>query len=402
MYFEVTRHTPMRRLVLAAMLPLTALAVFSCSSIQEPVSVPTLANVTMTVRPVRVLLGVATRAEPLMVSARSDVTVLDGDGKTVRDKVSLRKTPVGFTKKAVSLGGVDWGAPAIILVPSPGDHIQVDDTVYAGEIVLVKRGESVAVVNRVSIEDYVAGVVTCEMPSRFERAALEAQAVAARTYVLWQMKQRRLLLYDVTDDTGSQVYGGITGTTGSGKLATERTSGTVLMYNWQFLPAFYFSTCGGRTVNASYLRGAPLIEPLTGVECGYCKASKRYRWAITIPGEEIEGALGQAGYITGKLLDLSVVKAIDGGWVDTVEIKSSEGVKQISGYALRQVVGTSRLYSTNFEIEKSGDKYILRGRGYGHGVGLCQWGANGMADLGHNYVDILKHYYQGAGVLKIY
>jgi stage II sporulation protein D len=116
----------------------------------------------------------------------------------------------------------------------------------------------------------------------------------------------------------------------------------------------------------------------------------------------MEKDLIQPGYASGQLLDVVIAKTISGGWVDTVDVVSTAGRRQIAGYVLRQAVGTSRLYSTKFKITKSGQDYIFEGWGYGHGVGLCQWGANGMALAGHPYPEILTHYYPGAGILKIY
>ena len=392
----------MKRVVFAMLLPLTVVAVFSCAHIEPPVNVPRVENVRIEIRPVRVLVGVATRAQPIFVSAAREVAVWSQDAKDVLGSIGIDKTPVGFTQTSVTIGNTQWGTPAVILVPDADDQIKVGDTVYPGQIALVKRGESVAAVNFVLMEDYVAGVVTCEMPSYFERSALQTQAVAARTFALWQMKQRRLQVYDVKDDVSDQVYRGLSGTTAASRLASERTRGTVVVYDWQFLPAFFFSTCGGYTVGAAYLRGAPVIPPLSGVKCEYCKASKRYRWAITISAAEIEQALAKAGYLSGSLEDIRVTKTIPGGWVDTVEIVASNGTKQLAGYVLRQVVGTSRLYSTNFIAVRSGANYIFEGRGYGHGVGLCQYGANGMASRGFNFVEILEYYYPGASVKRIY
>jgi stage II sporulation protein D len=252
------------------------------------------------------------------------------------------------------------------------------------------------------MEQYVAGVVSCEMPAYFESSALQAQAVAARTYVLWQMKNNRLGMYDVKDDVSSQVYRGATGTNPAGKAAAERSAGVVMIYEWKFLPALYHSTCGGHTMPASHMRGAPIIAPLGGVECGYCRASKRYHWPLVVPESRMEEALAKANLLSGRLLDVRVTNTLEGGWVDTVEVTSDGARKQISGYALRQALGTSELYSTNFTVRKSGDKYVFDGYGFGHGVGLCQWGANGMALAGYNYADIMRHYYPDAEILKIY
>ena len=392
----------MRRLFLLSLVPALALGVFSCARIERPVSVPVVQNFALALRPVRVLVGTATLTQKLDVSAQGKAGIWADDGKTLLAAALLDKAPVTVKGGAVVVGGQNLARACVILAGESGGTVQVGANSYPGQIVLVARGESVIAVNYVSMEDYVAGVVSCEMPPYFERAALEAQAVAARTYALWTMKHTRLLSYDLKDDTSSQVYRGVTGTSAYGREAARRTAGITLIYEWAFLPSFFFSTCGGHTAVASQMRGAPLVDPLSGVECQYCRLSKYYHWARKIPAAEVETALAKGGVITGKLLDISVTKTVSEGWVDTVTVTTTDGVRLLTGYALRQYVGTSQWYSTNFKILRSGEDFVIEGRGLGHGVGLCQWGADGMARQGYNYAQILRHYYPGAGILKIY
>ncbi len=407
MYFEVTSKTPIRRILFALVLPVMAVGIISCATVERRVQVPVLKDMRVHVRPVRVLVGTQTRSNPLYLSSRGRAKIYSGDAKTILATIPLNRTPVSLNRrKGIVVGQASWGRSdgiaAVIVVPEKGDSIFVGNTNYPGCVALVKRGESVLAINYVAMEDYVAGVVSCEMPRRFCRAALEAQAVAARTYALWTMSKTRLLLYDLRNTEASQVYRGLTGTSSFGRNAARRTAGVVMVYDWKFLPAFYSSTCGGHTAPSSQLANAPRIAPLSGVECGYCQASPRYRWAITVPLGEVEQALAQAGYVSGKLKDIKVTSTVVGGWVDTVEVVGSDGNRRISGNVFRRVIGTGKFYSANFSIRKVGDQFVIRGRGFGHGVGMCQYGADGMGRRGRNFVEILSHYYPGVKVIKIY
>jgi stage II sporulation protein D len=118
--------------------------------------------------------------------------------------------------------------------------------------------------------------------------------------------------------------------------------------------------------------------------------------------DEVELALARAGYVSGKLEDIRIISTVKGGWIDTVEIVSSGGKRRLSGAAFRRLVGNGRLYSANFQIRKSGDGFVIQGKGYGHGVGMCQYGADGLGRMGRNYREILMHYYPGADLVKIY
>lgn len=401
----MNRQTPMRRTLCMLVLPaMVAGVLYSCATTERTVQVPALKNAVVTVRYVRVLVGSSTRTEPLIVSTGQPARIWAGDGRTLLDTKQLAAVKVASYKGAVALGDVTWNLAAMTIEPAEGDHVSVGAKTYPGLIVLVSRGESVMAINYVQMEDYVAGVVSCEMPITFANPACETQAVAARTYALWNMGQSRLMPYDLKDSQASQVYEGLTKTTIVGTRAARRTAGVIMVYgsDWEFLPAFYASTCGGYTAPPREMSGAPDIGPLQGVPCGYCTASSRYKWTVTVPASEMESLLITAGYVTGRLTDIRVVAAAPGGWVDAVDIASTGGVKRLTGAAFRQVVGTSKLLSSNFVVSAKDDVFVIDGKGWGHGVGMCQWGADGMAREGFDYAQILTHYYPGIRLIKIY
>jgi len=380
------------------------LAVISCATVERRVQVPVLSGRPVAVRHVRVLVGLSTDTQPLFIGADAEVLVYSGEREPrPLGRLALENARISLSRRGTVITGErDWGRPAVVLMPAGGGHLKIGSTVYPGYMVLMKRGSAVQAVNWVEMEQYVAGVVSCEVPRRFSRSAIEAQAVAARSYALAQMRLRHLLSYDLKDDQSSQVYRGLSGTRSYGVQAAARTRGVVLIHDWKFLSAFYFSTCGGHTAPAAQLPGAPPIKPFECVECDYCRHSPRYKWAVTMPVADVEKALAAAGYVSGSLQDVRVAERTKGGWVDLVEIVSSEGSRRLSGNAFRRLVGTGNLYSSKFDVRKSGDEFVIQGRGYGHGVGMCQWGADGLGRLGRNYAEILRYYYRGAEIVKIY
>ena len=316
----------MRRLLLAALLPAMALVLYNCAGVERPAQVPVLRGEPVTVRAVRVLVGIAKRGDSLKLSASKPVGVWKRDGAEVIATMTLKETPVTFNNGAVVIGDQNSNLPTLILAPTGDDTIRVGDNEYPGYIFLFVRGESVLAVNCVGMEDYIAGVVSCELPSRFDSAALEAQAVAARTYALFTMVSTRMQFYDLKDDQSSQVYRGLTGTNGAGRRAAQRTAGVVMVYDWKFAPAFYFSTCGGHTAPYTQMRGAPAIGCLTAVPCDYCKSSRLYRWeGLRIPAADMEKLLAPAGYVKGSLVDIVVQETAIGGWVETVRIVGTDG-----------------------------------------------------------------------------
>lgn len=379
-----------------------AVCIVSCATVDRAVRVPVLRGMSVEIRPVRVLLGLSTKSKPLALSASKPVTVFSGDVERL-DTITLKKAQVSLVHGGnITIGGHDSEEPVLQLVPQKGDYVAVGDREYAGRIVLSKYGDAVQVVNYVEMENYIAGVVSCELPRRFSHAAHEAQAVAARTYALWQMSLQRLLPYDVHATEASQVYRGVGETYSFGTSAARTTAGVVMVYDWKFLPAFYSSTCGGHTAPVSQLEPRLKMKPLEPVACNYCSHSRLYTWGATMPLDEAEEILAKAGHTVGRLKDIKVVSTVTGGWVDDVQIISTEGTRHVTGKVFRDLIGTRKLMSAKFKITKAGDRFVISGHGFGHGVGMCQFGADGYGRKGHNYVEILNFYYNGADVIKIY
>ncbi len=257
---------------------------------------------------------------------------------------------------------------------------------------------------RLGLEDYLVGVVAAEMPARFSLEALKAQAVAARTLTIKRMRSfggrgcRHAGAADLCDQPGDgQAWlseADLRRTWGwrynslQGKIAraVAETRGLVLLYEHRPIDAVYHSTCGGKTEDAAQVWGHP-IPYLQSVVCGYDSFSPRYRTQVKIAGDELLRRLGlKPGGRTA--LDLHILGRSPSGRVTSVSVAG----KAYTGSAFRQAVG---LRSANFTWTLQGKTVIFTVKGYGHGVGLCQYGAEGMARKGANYTQILRHYYRG-------
>jgi len=311
------------------------------------------------------------------------------------------------TKVRASEQGIMFGLRELkfskirVTVPD-GALIYLDGRSFRGSVDIIKKDNmKLSVINRIALEEYLYGVLYNEVSHRWPIEAIKAQAITARTFALYQARQNKLQDYDLTNDIYSQVYSGATSERWSTTRAVKLTLGKVLAYKGDIFPTYYHATCGGKTEDAANLWNIDM-EPLKGSECGFCKESPHYKWTKNIPLPEIEQKLGESGYKVGKIKSVIVMARNKSGRVDKIEIKDDSDVScMLTGKDFRKMVGPNDLRSTNFEPSINNDKLVLSGIGWGHGVGMCQWGAKGMAGHGKNAEEILKIYYPGAEITAI-
>jgi len=311
------------------------------------------------------------------------------------------------TKVTASEEGIIFGSRELkfskirVTVPE-GSLIYLDGRSFRGAVDIIKKDNmKLAAINRITLEEYLYGVLYNEVSHRWPMEAIKAQGITARTFALYQARQNKLQDYDLTNDIYSQVYSGATSEKWATTRAVKLTLGKVLTYKGDIFPTYYHATCGGKTEDASNLWNID-IAPLKGSECGLCKESPHYKWIKNIPLSDIEKKLGENGYKIGKIRSFTVLARNKSGRVDKIEIKDDSDVScMITGKDFRRMMGPNDLRSTNFEPSISNDKLILSGIGWGHGAGMCQWGAKGYAGHGKSAEEILKIYYPGAEVTTI-
>ncbi|MFA5255588.1 MAG: SpoIID/LytB domain-containing protein [Candidatus Omnitrophota bacterium] len=311
-------------------------------------------------------------------------------------------TKVGVSKQGIMFGSRELKFSKIRITVPRGGLIYLDGRSFRGTIDIIKKDNTkLSVINRIALEEYLYGVLYNEVSHRWPIEALKAQAITARTFALYQARQNKLQDYDLTNDIYSQVYSGATSERWSTTRAVKLTLGKVLTYKGDIFPTYYHATCGGKTEDAANLWNID-IQPLKGSECGFCKESPHYEWARNIPLSDIEKKLCDSGYKIGKIKSVAVMARNKSGRVDKIEIRDDSDVScMLTGKDFRNMMGPNDLRSTNFEPSINNGKLTVSGIGWGHGVGMCQWGAKGMAGKGKNVEEILKIYYPGSEITTI-
>lgn len=292
--------------------------------------------------------------------------------------------------------GVDLG-PGPFRLETLDGTIRAGERRYRGALLLEVHEGAIQVHNVVSLEDYVASVVGAELPARFSLATLEAQAVVSRTYALAARARGRPLF----DDARSQVYAGLSSENGAARTAALATRGFVLETDEGGLfPAYFHSTCGGHTSTPhDVFDDPPRVPPLRGVADPFCADSPHAQWRRTLTESDLRRLVGRE---SGSLR-LVVTRRDEGGRVLECEVRDASGalVDRLRGEHLRVRLRTAegRLPSCMFEMRDVGPgSVLLRGRGLGHGVGMCQWGAEGMAREGASWRTILLRFYPGTRI----
>lgn len=285
-----------------------------------------------------------------------------------------------------------------ILVESIGSALLVDGSPYRGMIELHNSLGKISIINILKMNEYLYGVVPCEIPGGWPSEAIKAQAVAARTYTYHHLMNRKKTLYDLDATTSFQVYKGLSAEAKNTNSAVDETSGYIAVYNNRPIAAFFHSTCGGSTMDDKFIWNGDDSPYLESVKCGYCKDSPYYKWEEKLSLYEIRHNLNNKYKGIGPITGISLKR--QGARVDSVIIQHKNGVLTLSGNEFRLLFPENKIKSMYFTSGKTRDGIILQGNGWGHGVGMCQWGAKGMAAAGADYKAILMHYYKGVSIIN--
>lgn len=264
----------------------------------------------------------------------------------------------------------------------------------SGVVQLVRRGKRRLLINRVDLEEYVKGVVPAEVNSTWHPEMLKVQAVATRTYAMYQRMLNSTRAYDVAAGIQDQVYRGRQGIDARVIAAVESTRGMVVTYQGAPIYAAFSSTAAGQTEDAMTVWSKDLPY-LKGVECPFDIESPYYQWSASVKIETLEKNLRQQGFSVGKISAIGPQSYSRAGRVATLRVMHSNGELVIRGEDLRKAVGYTIVPSTQFMVLSLGQDLVLSGYGAGHAVGLCQWGAKELAELGYSFSSILSYYYPG-------
>ncbi|MCK4545336.1 SpoIID/LytB domain-containing protein [candidate division WOR-3 bacterium] len=298
---------------------------------------------------------------------------------------------------------------------------------YKGALKFLYLNNKISVINEVNIEDYLKGVVPYEIGnlSLDKVEAVKAQAIAARTYAIRKMMYRKNNYFDLHSDIKDQVYKGIKENSDITDMACEDTRGLILTYKHKPIDAKYSSTCGGITADARELwtdKKVPYLTPVVDAKSrfifkgrSFCSRSRYSNWEIKYNRNDFFKLLREnLIYLTGKqeneigeIKNIKIVKRGPSRRVIEVIVYSNKGQYSIIKNNIRLLMRNSQnpsksLLSTYFTIKQSNNNISIKGKGFGHGAGMCQYGAIGMASMGYGFREILKHYYHGARLEKVY
>ena len=316
----------------------------------------------------------------------------DSRGNPIRvvTPVEIRRGRDGLTVNGITVPGVIIASPAFVTINGKR---------YRGLIECHPETKGILVINKLPLEEYLVGLINCEISSQWPMESVKAQAVIARSYALFQKASRRSAQFDLESSVMDQVYQGSDIEDSRAARGVEETAGEVLTFDGNVIQAFYHSNCGGHTEAAANVWGHPLPY-LQGVDCKYCATAPSFRWEQTLPLKKIENQLSAAGYNTSGLKEILPGTRNGSGRISEVILVTSAGKVTVPAPKFRMAIGSTVIKSTNFDMKTGSDSATFSGIGYGHGVGLCQWGTKQRAIDGFDYREILSYYYPGVKLSK--
>lgn len=278
--------------------------------------------------------------------------------------------------------------------------VEVENIKYRGDIIVKRSGKNtITVINELPMEQYLYGVVPCELSACSPVEALKAQAVAARTFAFFQ-KVKKKQDFDVDNTINFQVYRGINAERLVSSKAVDLTAGEILYYNDNIATTPFHANCGGQTADAQSVWGGD-VAYLKSVSCPYCSWSNNHSWEGRVSEDAMKAILIQEGCNVSDVKNIIITNRDCSGRVSEAKIYTTQGVVICNGKQIRALIGGSLFKSTKFSVYRNGKHFEFKGKGWGHGVGMCQDGACGMAKNGNNYKNILRRYYQGTEVVKL-
>ncbi len=318
--------------------------------------------------------------------------------ESLREGSEMKGADIKPTQGGILIGSEPFNVYGVRIKAGGEADVYVNGRKFRGDIDIIRTEKmKILVINHLDIEDYINGVLYHEVSHLWPMEVLKAQAVASRTFAVYKTVESVGKDYDLTSDIYSQVYGGKTSEKYRTGRAVRETAGKILVYKEKVLPAYFHATCGGHTEDASLLWNVD-IAPLKGRPCNYCAQSPHFKWVASIPLKDIEKSLNSNGYAVSGVKGIKIFSKNSSGRVDNVGVVTETGEEKIPANKFRLAVGPNLLRSTNFGVTVRDGAAIFNGRGWGHGVGMCQWGAYYMSKKGFSAEEILRFYYPGAKI----
>jgi stage II sporulation protein D len=354
-------------------------------------------------------------------------TEVQGGSQQIRVAIEVRQNSVHLVApEEFVLSGFPWGTPVVekgenryqeitltpdqlyahkaYIEPTGDGQIKVNGKSFQGSIEIVEAPQgTLTVINQLPLEDYVMGVLAGEIPRNWPLEALKAQAIAARTFaVLNRMEARQKdQPYDLENTALFQMYQGSELINENIRKAVLETKNEILTFDGKPIEAFFHSNCGGHTSGALgvWSHDQPYLQP---VACPFGNNGEHFRWRAVISVSDMVRKLRNAGLKIEDVVRIDIVSRDESNRIEELSLMDGDGSwKKMKGSAFRMAVGPDLVRSTRFDATVGRKKVVFNGKGWGHGVGLCQEGAYGMALKGYGAFDILRYYYRGVMLEKL-
>jgi stage II sporulation protein D len=339
---------------------------------------------------VELRIAISKNANSISVGSSTEAIVKDGAGRVLGEMTAMNAT------NAISNGRglrVDrFSASQIVIEPKDDGYVWINDRWYRGRTRLLRVGSGVTALNLVDLEEYLYSVVGAEAIPSWPLEALKTQAVAARTYALYKSNTSGNRFYDLDTTTRTQVYKGMESEFTTTHDAVNATEGQIMTYNAKPILAVFHSSSGGHTENVEDVWNSSLPY-LRGVE-DYDQVAPVFQWSKTFSATQLGRLIGGVG----RVVSLDPRRVTPRGRIVQLRVVGDRGSKLVSDDQLRQALD---LRSTLFTVSENNDTFVIDGRGFGHGIGLSQWGAFALATKGETHDRILSHYYRNARLTEL-
>ena len=347
-----------------------------------------------------VIRVVIAEARSAALEFKKSYTVYDYSKKSMLLKRAKNTFKVHVGTQGLIMDGSVTLPNRVFIDSEKAEVFELNGRMYRGDVALLRNGKNILVVNYVSIEDYLKSVVPSEISKLWRVEALKAQAVASRGFAYYHMMTNAERDYDVAFEL--QQYHGIEAENPKTSWAVDVTFGQILEYHSNTFPSFFHAVCGGYTENADAVwkntTGFP--EP---VPCTFCRNSRYYSWEYSCSVKTLSRLIREEGY---KCTELNTIRAGKMARffsrVRSVVVTADGKDIDLPINIFRKIIGYGNVRSGIFSITKKGSSFYFKGQGWGHGVGLCQYGAKTMAENGLKYHDILYHYYPKTTLKRVY
>ncbi|WP_414530144.1 SpoIID/LytB domain-containing protein [Nodularia chucula] len=327
------------------------------------------------------------------VGSSTTAVVKDSTGRTLGQLPAMSSFNAQTIPGGVALDR--WQSGLFWIEPTGDGFVYIGDRWYRGRTLVIPTDQGLDVVNWVDLEEYLYSVIGGEMDSGWPQEALKAQAIAARTYALYKRnEQRNHPTYDLGASPDRwQIYKGVVSESPSIYAAVDSTAGQVLTHNNQIILSVFHACSGGHTENVEDVWGNPLAY-LRAVQ-DYDQNISACNWERTFSPNDISSRISGVGNVKEMVAEAhSPFRS-----VKALRIVGDQGTRVLKGEQVRTAL---RLRSTRFNITRAADgNFVLQGLGFGHGLGMSQWGAYNLARQGANHLQILGHYYQGVALTPI-